>query len=79
MTPKAEEKTYLVSGYLTISVFKEIRATSIEEARKKAEVLSTPGLCYHCDKAGEGDDDTWELNGFDDPPDDCVKYVEEQK
>lgn len=68
---------YIVSGYLTISVVKEIEADSPEEAKAKAEQLSCPSLCHHCENAGDDDKDSWTLNGFDDPPDDAVHDVEE--
>lgn len=68
-------KTYYVSGYLTISVTAEIQARNKKEAREKAGDLSAPGLCHQCDNAGgEG---CWQLNGFDDPPDDAVQEIEE--
>ena len=68
-------KTYLVSGYLTISVTAEIRARSKKEARELAEDLSVPSLCHQCD--GAGGKDCWQLNGFDDPPKDVVQDMEE--
>jgi hypothetical protein len=67
-------KTYIVSGYLTIGVVKEIEASSESEARTKAGALGVPGLCHQC--SGAGGTGEWELNGFDDPPDDCVQHVE---
>lgn len=70
------EREYVVSGYLTISVTKTLRARSKAHARKLAEELRAPGLCYQCSSAGEDSSDEWELNGFDDPPDDCVQDVE---
>jgi len=70
-------KTYAVHGYLTISVFKEIKANSKKEARSIAEGLEIPGLCYQCDSAGEYDKDSWMLNGFGDPPDDCIQDISE--
>lgn len=66
--------TYEVAGYLTISVAKTIEANSLEEALNKAHSLAAPTLCHQCSSAGQ-DDDTWELNGFDDPPYDAVMYV----
>lgn len=66
---------YNISGYLTISAFAVVEADSEEEARAKAEQLATPSLCHQCADAGGGDD-TWQLNGFDDPPEDAVQYVE---
>jgi hypothetical protein len=71
--------TYYVSGYLTISVFKEIQAKNEKEARKKAEELCAPGLCHQCAGAGSEDPGQWELNDFDDPPDDAVQCVERAK
>jgi hypothetical protein len=71
------ERVYRVYGYLTISVVKDIKATSEDDARKKAEDLSAPSLCWQCSSAGEGQSDVWELNEFDEVPDDCVKDVEE--
>jgi hypothetical protein len=70
------DRAYVVSGYLTISVVKTIRAKDKRAARKKAESLAVPSLCYQCSSAGEDEDDTWELNGFDDPPNDCVRNVD---
>lgn len=67
---------YHVAGYLTISVFKVVEASSEKEAREKAENLSCPSLCHQCDGAGDDDPDAWTLNGFDDPPEDAVKDVE---
>lgn len=67
---------YLACGYLTISVMAEIEAESEKEAREKASILGAPGLCHQCDHAGDGID-TWKLNGFDDPPNDAIQYVEE--
>lgn len=67
--------SYVVSGYLTISVVKTVRASSRDEARKIAECLAAPSLCHQCSSAGEHDDGVWELNGFDDPPDDAVQCV----
>lgn len=67
---------YLVSGYLTISVFKVVEAESEAAARRYAEEsLSPPSLCHQCSSAGDGEG-TWELNGFDDPPEDVVQSVE---
>lgn len=78
---KAEEETeelheYSVSGYLTISVVKTIMARDEDDAREKAEALTAPGLCHQCASAGGSDEDEWELNGFDDPPDDVVQNIE---
>ena len=70
------EREYVVSGYLTISVVKTIRAKNERQARKKAASLAAPSLCHQCSSAGEEDEGAWELNGFDDPPDDCVRDVE---
>jgi hypothetical protein len=70
------EREYIVSGYLTIGVSKIIRARSKKHARELAQDLNSPRLCYQCASAGEEDDDCWELNGFDEPPDDCVRDVE---
>lgn len=66
---------FIVHGYLTISVVKNITARNKKEAHQKAEDLSPPGLCHQCSSAGEHDDGTWELNGFDDPPDDTVREI----
>ena len=71
------ERVYRVSGYLTISVVKDVTARSEAEARRKAEDLQAPSLCWQCSSAGEGSDDVWELNGFDDVPEDCIQDVEE--
>lgn len=68
--------TYLVSGYLTISVSKLIQAKSKAEARRRAGELSAPSLCHQCSCAGKDDEQAWELNGFDDPPEDAVREVE---
>lgn len=68
--------TYIVSGYLTISVVKTVEAANEDEAREKAEGLSAPSLCHQCASAGDDDDDAWELNGFDDPPVDAVQHIE---
>jgi hypothetical protein len=66
---------YNVSGYLTISVCAVIEAESEEEARTKAESLGAPSLCHQCAGAG-GSNGTWQLNEFDDPPEDAVQDVE---
>jgi len=71
-------KRFIVSGYLTISVSKEIEAASAEEAKEKAQGLVTPSLCWQCESAGRDHDETWILNGFDDTPDDCVLEVVEK-
>ena len=68
-------RTYQVYGYLTISVAKTIQAKSKADAKRKAEFLQAPSLCHQCSDAGVGREDVWELNGFDDPPEDCVKEV----
>ena len=68
---------FIVSGYLTISVTKEIEARDADDAEERAGYLQAPPLCYQCNRAGRYDADTWELNGFDDPPEDCVQHVEE--
>jgi hypothetical protein len=65
---------YIVSGYLTISAVVDIEAESPEEALQKAEELTTPSLCHQCASAG-GDEGTWQLNEFDDPPNDAVKHI----
>ena len=65
---------YRVSGYLTMSCIADIEANSEEEARAKALGLSCPSLCHQCDDAG-GDGETWQLNGFDDPPEDAVHDI----
>jgi len=70
---------YIVSGYLTISVSKEIEAKSAKDAKRKAEELACPSLCHQCCQAGDDDHDAWPLNGFDDPPLDCVRNVERLK
>lgn len=70
----AERKVYRLSGYLTVSCVADIEANSEEEAREKAAQLSCPSLCHQCEDAG-GDPDTWQLNGFDDPPEDAVHDV----
>ena len=72
------KKKYLVSGYLTISVFKVIEADSPEDAKAKAEDLACPSLCHQCDGAGENDKSSWTLNGFDGPPEGAVRYVSER-
>lgn len=66
---------YRVSGYLTISAFALVEAGSEKEAREKAGDLGCPSLCYQCSEAG-GDEQTWQLSGFDDPPEDAVQDVE---
>lgn len=66
---------YRVSGYLTISVTADIEAANEDEAKKKASSLGAPGLCHSCENAG-GSAGEWELNGFDDPPEDAVQHVE---
>lgn len=68
--------TYVVSGYLTISVSKRLQAKSKAEARRLAEDLSAPSLCHQCSCAGQDDEQVWQLNGFDDPPEDAVQEVE---
>ena len=68
-------KTYTVYGYLTISVAKTIQAASKSAARKQAEDLQSPSLCHQCADAGSGKEGVWELNGFDDPPVDCIKDI----
>jgi hypothetical protein len=67
---------FLVSGYLTVSVFAVIEAATPEEAKAKAENLAAPSLCHACENAGGGDHE-WTLNGFDDPPEDAVHDVQE--
>jgi hypothetical protein len=69
-------RDYTVNGYLTISVVKTVQASSREEAIEKAQQLSEPSLCWQCDSAGKDNPDSWELNGFDEPPDDCVLVVD---
>lgn len=48
MKPKTKTKKFIVSGELTISTWKEIEASSKEEAREKARELCTPTLCHGC-------------------------------
>ena len=63
---------YVVSGYITASVVKEIEAKDELEA----ETLGVPSLCYQCSSAGGDSDDVWQLNELDgEPPDDCVLDV----
>ena len=57
---------YLVSGWASISVNKEIEAESEEEAREKFMELCPPGLCWQCSTAGSGIEECFELNGWDD-------------
>lgn len=76
-TKKKKLKRYRVEGYLTISATAEVEAENEAEAREKAQSLSTPSLCHQCSGAGGGHD-TWQLNGFDDPPEDAVQHIEEQ-
>ena len=66
---------YLVSGYLTISVRKVIEAYDEDAARAAAEDLAAPSLCHQCSSAGG--DGEWELNDFDDPPEDCIQDISE--
>ena len=66
---------YRVWGYLTMSAYAEVEAGSEREAREKADQLGCPSLCHQCASAG-GDGDTWQLNEFDDPPNDAVQEVE---
>lgn len=66
---------YRVSGYLTISVTKDIEADSEDGARALAQALQAPSLCHQCSDSGSDDADSWELNGFDDPPEDSVNDV----
>jgi len=70
-------RTYLVSGYLTISATAEIKAHSKKEARERAGDLSVPSLCHQCAGSGNVDEGCWKLNGFDDPPEDAVQDIEE--
>jgi len=72
-------KRYVVNGYLTISVYKVIEAKNKAEARRKAECLAAPSLCNQCSSAGEGADEEWELNEWDDPPEDAIKHIEKEK
>lgn len=65
---------YRVNGYLTMSCTADIEASSEEEARAKAAELQCPSICNQCSDAG-GDGETWQLNGFDDPPEDGVQEV----
>ncbi len=73
-----EEREYTVAGYLTIGVSQTVMASSREEALAKAEALSAPNLCHQCSEAG-GDEGTWQLNGFDDPPDDACLYIDDEE
>jgi hypothetical protein len=66
---------YRVWGYLTMGAYAEVEAENETEAREKAGQLGTPSLCHQCADAGGGDG-TWQLNEFDDPPDDAVQEVE---
>lgn len=70
---------FQVSGYLTISVVKTVTARNAAHARKIAQGLAAPSLCWQCESAGESDPEAWELNGFDDPPDDAVRHIEKEK
>ena len=67
--------TYIVDGYLTISVTAEINAENNKEARKKAKNLTPPNLCHQCDGGGDNNAGEWTLNGWDEPPDDCIHDV----
>lgn len=66
---------YRISGYLTVSANAIVEAKDEAEARRKAADLACPSLCHQCEYAG-GDEGMWRLNGFDDPPEDAVQYVE---
>jgi len=72
--PKPQE--FEVVAYVTISVSKRIKATSREEALKRADGLGLPGLCHQCEGAGADYEDSWEINGLDGTPKD-LKIVEE--
>jgi|1185.fasta_scaffold291798_2 hypothetical protein len=66
---------FRVSGYLTLTCVAEVEADSKEEAAEKARELPPPGLCHQCEGAGDGASE-WQIGGFDDTPEDCVKHVE---
>lgn len=70
------DREFTISGYLTISVVKTVAASSRREALRKARELAVPSLCHRCSHAGDRSSETWELNGFDDPPADCVRYID---
>lgn len=70
------KKKYIVSGYLTITVTKVIEADDEAAARAFAQHLAPPALCHQCASAGEHDADAWQLDGFDDPPDDVIQHVQ---
>ena len=59
---------YRVSGYVTFSATAEIEAENEQQAKDKFEGLGTPSLCHQCSDAGEGTEESGEvqLNGADD-------------
>lgn len=54
---------FRVRAQVTVSIFKEIEATSEEDALNLARDLCLPGLCYQCSEAGRDDNDVWQLGG----------------
>lgn len=58
-------REFTVTGEVTISVSKRVRATSAEEAKDIADTLGMPGLCHQCSHAGNDDAEAWELDGLD--------------
>lgn len=55
------EKIYVVTAEVTISLSKEISASSAEAAVEIAKGLRLSQLCWQC--AGDQDDETWDLSG----------------
>lgn len=54
-------KAYTVIAEVTISLQKEITASSAEDAIWIAKNLGLPRLCWQC--AGGQDEETWDLSG----------------
>ena len=77
MKPKTKTKKFIVSGELTISTWKEIEASSKEEAREKARELCTPTLCYGCAQQGHDDSNLWVVEELDGET--IITRVEEKK
>lgn len=59
---------WLVEGYVTVSAYATVEASSAKEAKEKFEDLAAPSLCNSCSDAGEGTEESGEvkLNGCDD-------------
>lgn len=64
-TPSHATKKYFVEGWTSISVFKEVEASSKAEAKRKFLDLQAPSLCWSCDGAGKDSNGEYTLNGFD--------------